>query len=85
MDVMVLSILRCFLLVAFQLASTSIGLVDAMVPPQMVFVAGEVFADLLTVLTLHSWRIAVQILHVPRYRVPVDELQAHRTLRFIWF
>ena len=72
-----------FIAVFSQLAS--IGLVDAMVPPQMVFVAGQVFADLLTVLTLHSWGIAVQILHVPRYRVPVDELQAHRTLGFICF
>ena len=56
---MVLSILRCFLLMAFQLVSTSIGLVDAMVPPQMVFVAGEVFADLLTMLTLDPRGVSV--------------------------
>lgn len=61
----------------------SIGLVDAMISPQVVFIAGQVFADLLTMLALDPWGVTMQVLHVARYGVSMDELHANRTLCFI--
>ena len=55
----------------------SIGLVDAMISPQVVFIAGQVFADLLTMLALDPRRVPMQVLHMARYCISMDELHAN--------
>ena len=48
-----------------------------MISPQVVFIAGQVFADLLTMLALDPRRVPMQVLHMARYCISMDELHAN--------
>jgi hypothetical protein len=60
-----------------------VSLINTVIPSQVVLETRNVFADFITMLTLHRRGVAMNILHVTRYRVSVDELVADFALDFI--